>query len=33
MGGPYCRDERDIGFGKPGGGIAITVVAWGRVCR
>ena len=27
MGGPYCRDERDTWFGKPGGGIAITVVA------
>jgi Fe-S-cluster containining protein len=26
MGGPYCRDERDAWFGKPGGGIGITVV-------
>jgi Fe-S-cluster containining protein len=27
MGGPYCRDERDTWFGKPGGGIAITVIS------
>ncbi len=26
MGGPYCRDERDTWFGKPGGGIPIKVV-------